>query len=161
MDYLIWYRRALSFPGEIKVAIESVFPDGDLLRLTLSGPGIEDHEIWARRVVLATGREGLGAPILPDFIKMVPRDRWAHSSEAIDFTAMRGKRVVLIGVGASAVENAAEALEAGALEVRLLARRERMPQINKMMGIGSPGLVAGFPVLSDEWRWRYLSLIHI
>ena len=31
-----------------------------------------------------------------------------------------------------------------------------MPQINKMMGIGSPGLVAGFPVLSDEWRWRYL-----
>ena len=31
-----------------------------------------------------------------------------------------------------------------------------MPQINKMMGIGSPGLVAGFPALSDEWRWRYL-----
>ena len=33
-----------------------------------------------------------------------------------------------------------------------------MPQINKMMGIGSPGLVAGFPVLSDEWRWRYLRI---
>ena len=156
MDYLIWYRKTLSLPVENKVAVESVFPDGDLLRLTLSGPGIDDREVWARRVVLATGREGLGAPVLPDFIEMVPRDRWAHSSEAIDFTAMLGKRVVLIGAGASAVENAAEALEAGASEVRLLARREKMPQINKMMGIGSPGLVAGFPVLSDEWRWRYL-----
>ena len=31
-----------------------------------------------------------------------------------------------------------------------------MPQINKMMGIGCFGLVAGFPVLPDEWRWRYL-----
>lgn len=156
MDYLIWYRHTLSLPVENRVAVDSVSPERGLLRLALSGDGTEDRNIWTRRVVLATGREGLGAPILPDFIAMVPRARWAHSSEAIDFGALRGKRVVVIGAGASAVENAAEALEAGASEVRLLARRDAMPQINKMMGIGSPGLVAGFPVLSDEWRWRYL-----
>ncbi len=156
MDYLIWYRHTLSIPVENNVAVESVSPDGDLLKLTLSGAGTDEGAIWARRVVLATGREGLGEPILPDFIESVPRARWAHSSEQIDFTALKGKRVVVIGAGASAVENAAEALEAGADEVRLLARRDAMPQINKMMGIGSPGMVAGFPELPDEWRWRYL-----
>lgn len=156
MDYLVWYRHTLSLPVENEVAIGRIAPEGELLNLSLSGPGTTKTEVWARRVVLATGREGLGAPVLPDFIAMVPRARWAHSSDDIDFRALKGKRVVVIGAGASAVENAAEALEAGASEVRLLARRDAMPQINKMMGIGSPGLVAGFPALPDEWRWRYL-----
>lgn len=156
MEYLIWYRRTLSIPVENAVSVNNILPDGDLLKLTLSGPGADENEIWARRVVLATGREGLGQPMLPKFVNMVPRACWAHSSEDIDFATLKGKRVAVIGAGASAVENAAEALEAGAAEVRLLARREVMPQINKMMGIGSPGLVAGFPALSDEWRWRYL-----
>lgn len=156
MDYLIWYRHTLSIPVENEVVVESVKPDGDLLKLAISGPGADDAAIWARRVVLATGREGLGEPILPDFIELMPRARWAHSSEQIDFVSMKGKRVAVVGAGASAVENAAEALEAGAAEVRLLARRDKMPQINKMMGIGSPGMVAGFPALSDAWRWRYL-----
>lgn len=156
MDYLIWYRRTLLIPIENNVAVDIVSPDRDLLKLVLSGSGADETAIWARRVVLATGREGLGEPILPGFIGNVRRARWAHSSAQIDFAAIKGKRVVVIGAGASAVENAAEALEAGADEVRLLARREEMPQINKMMGIGSPGFVAGFPELPDEWRWRYL-----
>ncbi|PPR62544.1 MAG: FAD-dependent urate hydroxylase [Alphaproteobacteria bacterium MarineAlpha4_Bin2] len=156
MDYLVWYRQTLSLPIENNVEVDSVVPDGDLLKLTLSGSGTDERQIWTRRVVLATGREGLGEPVLPEFINTVPRGHWAHSSEDIDFAALKGTRVVVIGAGASAVENAAEALEAGAAEVRLLVRRDQMPQINKMMGIGSPGFVAGFPALSDEWRWRYL-----
>lgn len=156
MDYLIWYRRTLSLPVENNVAVDHIDPEGDLLRLTLSRSGAASDRVWARRVVLATGREGLGAPNIPDFIDSVPHDRWAHSSDPIDFDALKDKRVVVIGVGASAVDNAAEALEAGAAEVRHLIRRETMPQINKMMGIGSFGMVAGFPALSDEWRWRYL-----
>jgi cation diffusion facilitator CzcD-associated flavoprotein CzcO len=86
----------------------------------------------------------------------VPRTHFAHSSDAIKFEALRGKRVVVIGVGASAVENAAEAAEAGAAEVRMLARRKKMPTINKMMGIGSFGFSAGYAALPDEWRWRFM-----
>jgi len=41
-------------------------------------------------------------------------------------------RVVGIGVGASAVDNSAEALEAGAAEVRHLIRRKEMPRFNKL-----------------------------
>ena len=86
----------------------------------------------------------------------VPKDRFAHSSYDIGFAELEGKRVAVIGVGASAVENAAEAAEAGAREVRLLARRKKMPTINKMMGIGSFGFSAGFAALPDEWRWRFI-----
>jgi cation diffusion facilitator CzcD-associated flavoprotein CzcO len=154
MDYLLWFRHTLSLPVENEVVVDRVAPDGDLLKLSLSGAS--EGEIWTRRVVLATGREGLGGANIPDFMNTVPKERWAHSSDNIDFAAQKGKRVVVIGGGASAVENAAEALEAGAAEVRLLVRREAMPQINKMMGIGSFGLVAGFLALSDDWRWRYL-----
>ncbi|MBT5497540.1 MAG: NAD(P)/FAD-dependent oxidoreductase, partial [Alphaproteobacteria bacterium] len=154
MDYLVWFRHTLSLPVENEVEVDRVAPDGDLLKLSLSGAS--EDEIWTRRVVLATGREGLGAASIPDFMNTVPKERWAHSSDDIDFAVQKGKRVVVIGGGASAVENAAEALEAGAAEVRLLVRREAMPQINKMMGIGSFGLVAGFSALSDDWRWRYL-----
>lgn len=156
MDYLVWYRRVLALPVENAVAVERIAPDGDRLALTLSGPGAREDRLLTRRVVLATGREGLGAPTVPGFMATAPRERWAHSSEAIDFAALRGRRVAVIGAGASAVENAATALEAGATEARLLARRAAMPQVNKMMGIGSFGLTFGFPVLPDDWRWRYM-----
>ena len=82
--------------------------------------------------------------------------RSSHSSDDFDFATLHGKRVVVIGVGASAMDNAAVALEEGAREVRLLARRRRMPTINKLMGVGSYGMTAGFPRLSPAWRWRIM-----
>ena len=40
--------------------------------------------------------------------------------------------------------------------MRFLIRRARMPTVNKMMGIGSYGFLAGYPTLSPEWRWRLM-----
>jgi cation diffusion facilitator CzcD-associated flavoprotein CzcO len=156
MDYLRWYRRVLCVPVENNVDVRRIRPDGDLLRLELGGEGATETSILARKLIMATGREGTGHPNIPAFMDGVPRTRFAHSSDAIDFEALQGKRVVVIGVGASAVENAAEAAEAGAAEVRMLARREKMPTINKMMGIGSFGFSAGYAALPDEWRWRFM-----
>lgn len=156
MEYLVWYRRVLGVPVENGVSVDHIDPDGDLMRLTLSGSGTSEREIFARKVVMATGRDGMGRPAIPAFVRSLERKRWAHSSDDIDFAALKGKRVVVIGAGASAVENAAEAAEAGAAEVRILVRRKEMPTINKMMGIGSYGFVAGYPDLPDEWRWRFM-----
>jgi len=156
MDYLVWYRNVLGVPVENGVSVDHIDPEGDLMRLTVSGPGARENTIIARKIVMATGRDGLGRPSIPAFVTGLPRARWAHSSDDIDFEALRGKRVVVIGAGASAVENAAEALEHGAAEARLLVRRREMPTINKMMGIGTYGFVAAFPDLPDEWRWRFM-----
>jgi cation diffusion facilitator CzcD-associated flavoprotein CzcO len=154
MEYLRWYRRVLSLPVENGVEVERIELFDGLLKLELTGAG--EPFALARKVVLATGREGLGAPQVPGFVKGLPRERWAHSSDDIDFGALAGRRVVVIGTGASAVDNAAEALEAGAAEVRLLVRRKQMPRINKLMGIGSFGFTAGYAALDEEWRWRIM-----
>ncbi|RVT85255.1 NAD(P)/FAD-dependent oxidoreductase [Rhodobacteraceae bacterium CCMM004] len=156
MDYLMWYRRVLGVPVENGVAVERIAPAGPYLRLTLSGPGAPSDEIICRKLVMATGRDGTGGPNIPDFVGDLPRSRWAHSADDIDFAALKGRRVVVIGVGASAMDNAAEALEQGAAEVRFLVRRKEMPRINKMMGIGSPGFSCGYGALPDEWRWRFM-----
>lgn len=154
MQYLRWYRKALEIPIENGVRVDRVTPDGDLLRLGVSGAGTPD--ILTRKLVCATGRDGTGRPAILDFVGDLDRRFWAHSSDDIDFAALRGKRVAVIGVGASAIDNAAEALEAGAAEVRHLISRPEMPTINKMMGIGSAGFVNGFRTLPDEWRWRFM-----
>ncbi|MGE6785553.1 NAD(P)-binding domain-containing protein [Ensifer adhaerens] len=156
MDYLRWYRDVMDIPVENDTHVTRVVPRADgLLELEIAGGA--KPAIITRKLVMATGRDGLGEPTIPDFVKTMERHTsWAHSADEIDFDRLKGKRVVVIGVGASAVDNAAEALEQGAGEVRLLARRKEMPTVNKLMGIGSYGVTAGFAEISPEWRWRLM-----
>ncbi|WVT75873.1 NAD(P)/FAD-dependent oxidoreductase (plasmid) [Sinorhizobium chiapasense] len=156
MDYLRWYREVMDVPVENDTHVTRIVPRTDgLLELEIAGGA--KPAIITRKLVMATGRDGLGEPTIPDFVKGMERHRsWAHSADDIDFVRLKGKRVVVIGVGASAVDNAAEALEQGAGEVRLLARRKEMPTVNKLMGIGSYGVTAGFAEISPEWRWRLM-----
>lgn len=155
MDYLRWYRDVLQIPVENGIEITRITPQGDdLLRLDLRGA--DQGSILTRRLVMATGRDGTGGPNIPGFVDGLPAHVWAHSADEIDFVRLRGKRVVVVGIGASAVDNAAEALEHGAAEVRHLIRRDRMPTVNKMMGNGSYGFTQGFGALSDAWRWRFM-----
>jgi hypothetical protein len=54
--------------------------------------------------VLATRIAGSGAWHIPDFIeKNLPRDRWSHISDSVDFAALAGKRVGVLGARASAL----------------------------------------------------------
>jgi cation diffusion facilitator CzcD-associated flavoprotein CzcO len=155
MEYLVWYRRVLDLPVRNLVSVESVRPfSDDLLEISVAGSG--EAPLLARHVVLATGRDGLGGPFVPGFAGTIARDRWAHSADDIDFAALAGRRVAVVGAGASAMDNAATALENGAARVDLLVRRADIPRINKFTGIGSQGVIHGFAGLSDEWKWRFL-----
>ncbi|AOJ79017.1 MULTISPECIES: NAD(P)-binding domain-containing protein [Burkholderia] len=156
MDYLRWYRRVLDLSVHNDTTLVALRPrDDGLLALDLQASGAT-RTVLARHVVLATGRDGLGGPYVPPVAQRVPRTRWAHSSEPIDFAALAGKRVGVVGAGASAFDNAGTALEAGAARVDLLFRRADIPRINKLTGIGSPGLVHGFAALDDATKWRFM-----
>ncbi|WP_159716219.1 NAD(P)-binding domain-containing protein [Geminicoccus flavidas] len=156
MEYLVWYRRVLELPVENGVEVRSIrSAEDELFALTLERDG-HSRTAYARHVVLATGRDGLGGPYVPEMIARLDRRFWAHSADPIDFAALAGKAVGVVGAGASAVDNAAAALEAGAARVHVFVRRADLPRINKFTGIGSPGVVHGFAGLPDEWKAKFL-----
>ena len=152
MDYLGWYRRVMAVPVENGVAVSLLRPRAD----ELVGVETSAGEILARRVVLASGRDGMGGPFVPEIARGIDRRFWAHTRDEIDFAALRGRRVGVVGAGASAMDNAATALEAGAVSLELFVRRAALPRVNKFTGIGSPGVVHGFAALPDDWKWRFL-----
>lgn len=154
MNYLIWYRKVLDLPVRNGVRMTGISPVDDLIAIDIDGA--ETGRVLTRRLVLATGRSGLGGFAVPDFLKGINHAYWAHSADNIEFEALKGKRVAVIGAGASSMDNAATALEAGAGAVDLLIRRKEMPRINKMTGIGSPGVVYGMHELPDAWKWKFV-----
>jgi len=158
MDYLRWYRRVVDVPIDNEVELVDLIGDHEAVRLGLRTPDGE-RVLAARRVVLATGRDGLGGAHVPDLFRDLDRRYWAHTSEEIDFSGLAGKTVAVIGAGASAADNAAAALEAGAARVAMLLRRADVPRINRGMGINSAGMWHGFNRLSLWQRWSIVQHI--
>ena len=155
MDYLLWVRKVVDLPVENGVALTNLEPAERYLKATLS----TGETISVRRVVLANGRDGAGGFKWPDFPSFDPNDRKRtgkafHTLEEIDFGKFTGKRVGVLGVLATAVDNAATALEAGAREVICYARRPHLPQVNKSKGVSFPGFQRGQAMLDDDWRWK-------
>ena len=156
MDYLIWYRKVLDLPIRNEVSVERIRARPDELLALDIREGDRSRQLLARHVVLATGRDGLGGIYVPPLAIGLDRRFWAHSADVIDFANLRGKRVAVVGAGASAMDNAAVALEAGAGRLDLFIRRPDLPRVNKFTGIGSQGVVHGFAGLSDDWKWRFM-----
>lgn len=174
MDYLRWVRSVSGLDVRNGVELLALTPRGDATVDLQLRDAAGTRAVRARRVVLATGRDGLGGPVLPAFLRGLPRGLphglpdaqggggvWAHSSDAGDFHALAGKRVVVVGAGSSAMDVAGSALEAGARSVDLLIRRADLPRINKSKGAGAPGLVHGFHDLPDADRWALRHYINI
>ena len=154
MDYLRWYRAVLALPVHNGHCVTDLQPQADgrvELQIEVAG---RPMRAWARRVVLATGRAGLGGPAVPAFVASLPRARWAHSSDDDDYGLLAGLRVGVVGAGASAMDSAATALEEGAARVHLLVRRPDIPRVNKGKGATHPGFVQGYARLPDDWKWR-------
>ncbi|WP_431285215.1 NAD(P)-binding domain-containing protein [Humitalea sp. 24SJ18S-53] len=151
MEYLVWYRRVLDLPVRNDTEVTAITPQPDgLLALGIAG---QAAPVLARRVVLATGLDGLGAPYVPPVVKGIDRRFWAHSADDIDMTALVGKRVGVVGAGASAMDNAAAALEAGAASVDLLIRRDAIPRMDRLGAIAGRGTAYGFQDLPAEVKW--------
>src|SRR5204863_3740067 len=84
----------------------------------------------ARKIILANGVAGNGGPYIPPVVSDgLPPHLYAHTADAIDFAALRGRAVAVIGGAASAFDAAAVALEAGAASVDLFARRASLASL--------------------------------
>lgn len=159
-EYLQWYRATLQIPVRNQVqagAIEWVeseqcfrVPIQDLSRLDAPL-----ETLFARKVVMATGIEGSGQWDIPKMVQEnLPRELYAHTRHDIDFEGLKGKRIGILGAGASAFDNASVALETGAKEVRLFFRRKKLPTVNPYRWAEFVGFLKHHYDLPDADRWR-------
>lgn len=156
--YLAWYRTVLALPvrADTRVGALSYSVKERAFEVPCTTGG-ETDTLYARRVVLATGIEGSGVwHVPPQISATLPRSAWAHTHEAIDFDALRGARVLVLGAGASAFDNAAHALESGAREAHLFFRRAALPCVNPYRWAEFTGFLKHFGDLPDAARWRFM-----
>jgi xanthine/CO dehydrogenase XdhC/CoxF family maturation factor/cation diffusion facilitator CzcD-associated flavoprotein CzcO len=156
--YLAWYRRTLEIPVRPDTRVGALRWDAEerAWLLPCISAGEQSATLCARRVVLATGIEGSGQWEVPRMIsESLPPHVYAHTRAAIDFAALRGKRVAVLGAGASAFDNAAMALEQGASEVRVHFRRAELVRVNAYRWAEFVGYLRHFGELPDADKWRF------
>jgi cation diffusion facilitator CzcD-associated flavoprotein CzcO len=162
--YLAWYRRTLEIPVRAQTRVGALRWNGaerawEVPCGPAAGAGVATT-LYARRVVLATGIEGSGDWVVPAMIgDRLPRSLYAHTRWDIDFAALSGKRVAVLGAGASAFDNAATALEQGAREVRLCFRRPTLVNVNAYRWAETVGFLKHAGDLPDADKWRFIRQI--
>lgn len=154
MDYLRWYRKVLDLPVRNETRLVRLEPLDGLYRLHLASGA----PLLARKVVLATGIQGGGEWHVPDFVKAsLPADRYSHTADPIDYADWAGKKIAILGSGASAFDNADAAFEKGVGEVHVFARREKLPTVNPIRFMEAEGFIPRYPMLDDASKYRVMA----
>ncbi|MBD2492026.1 NAD(P)-binding domain-containing protein [Aulosira sp. FACHB-615] len=151
-EYLSWYRHFLDIPVRYQTKLVRVEPAAGFFRLHLEVNGVTQVET-TRKIIFANGVAGTGGANIPSVLTSLPRNLYAHTSEEIDFEALRGKKVAVLGAAASAFDAAGVALESGAKEVHLFARRSQIASLPVIRVRGYPGAYNNYWQLPDAARW--------
>ena len=162
MDYLTWFRRVMELPvsnGWRLVALDPV-EGGRLIRLGFETPDGPARR-FARSVVLSTGAMGAGGhAIPPEIARAVPADRVVHAMDVFDTAVFRGRRVGILGAGASAFDLAVAALDQGAARAEVCVRRPELPRDNPRRWMESAGFLAHYVDMPDATKWAYTWRLH-
>jgi cation diffusion facilitator CzcD-associated flavoprotein CzcO len=157
-SYLAWYRETLRIPVWPDTTVGALSYDVKARHfLVPCRDAASVRTLFARRVVLATGIDGSGEWRVPSAIRRaLPAHAFAHTRDNIDFGALCGKRVAVLGAGASGFDNAATALDAGAREVHLFFRRPQLVNVNPYRWAEFVGFLKHHADLPDAERWRFI-----
>lgn len=158
-EYLLWFRRVVGVPVRNGCEVVEIFPAADGLLAAKVQTAASIEIVSARKIVLATGQEGMGDWTIPEPLRQLPPSLCVHAAQPIDFDRLRGKQVAVIGAGASAFDNAATVLEAGAAAVHLFCRRAEIQVIQPYRWLTFRGFLRHFCDLDDAWRWRFMRAI--
>jgi FAD-dependent urate hydroxylase len=152
-EYLSWFRRFLEIPIRYRTRLLRIEPAEGMFRLHLDVEGRPVVET-TRKVVLATGFIGNGGPYIPPVLADLPPSVIAHTQDNINFAALRGKTVAVVGAAAAAFDAAGVALENGAAAVHLFARRSDIASVPITRVRGYPGAYDNYRQLPDAMRWH-------
>ncbi|MFT5172999.1 MAG: cation diffusion facilitator CzcD-associated flavoprotein CzcO [Gammaproteobacteria bacterium] len=159
IEYLGWVRETLELPVRNDTTLTAINEARDALALTLRDSNGREETVFARRLVLASGHDGTGSWWMPEYIAALPEQLRAHAADPIDFAKLAGKKVAVLGVGASGGDNAICALEAGAESVHMFCRRDTHRRKQVYRWCITAGFMRHFRDLDDAWRWRFMHYI--
>jgi FAD-dependent urate hydroxylase len=159
MAYLRWYRKVLQLPVINQVKLKLIEPQKEgIHRLQIEGPGAPANQVFARKVILATGIQGGGEWHVPSMISdKLPKSLYAHPSENIEFSRLKGKKIAILGGGASAFDNANFALSQGVSEAHVFIRRKEMPRINPIRQMEMSGMIERYHSLDDTEKYAIMT----
>jgi len=155
-SYLDWYREALDLPVRNNANVTAFDDEDGLVRLTLNGA----EPLLARKVILATGIEGMGDWYVPPFIReKLPASAWTLCTDDVDSIAWQGRKIALLGAGATAWDRAADLLELGAKSVTIYMRRPQILTANAFRYLEKAGFLRHYASMSDADKWRWIQTI--
>jgi cation diffusion facilitator CzcD-associated flavoprotein CzcO len=168
LRYAAWFQQ-LVVPEVDPTYVRSVRRDGRAFRIELA----DGRTVTADRVIISVGIHAFAR--LPEFAAALPASICSHTGAHADFGTFRGRSVVVLGTGQSALESAALLHEAGA-RVELMARGQ-ISWINRKLydlpdparrifypptDVGPPGInwLVAFPVLMWHFPLRARLAMH-
>ncbi len=158
-EYLQFYREATGIDVINETSATSIVPPTHPdapFTVTLEGPDGTTTRL-AQRVIFATGLEGAGGIAAPRHLfGTLPESAWGHTSHQLDFEAMKGRRIGVLGGGASAFDVAGTALEHGAADVQHFMRRTEMPAVNPLRWMEYASFVEHFCDWDDADKWDFM-----
>jgi FAD-dependent urate hydroxylase len=152
-EYLSWYRHFLKIRVRYRTRLLRIDPADGCFRLHLEAEGRPVIET-TRKIVLATGFTGNGGAYIPPELAALSSQFLSHTEDDIDFATLRGKSVAVVGAAAAAFDAAGVALENGAAEVHLFARRASIASVPITRVRGYPGAYDNYRHLPDAIRWH-------
>lgn len=153
-SYLRWFRKAAQVEVRYGTRLTRIEPLERHFRVHLEIGGAAKTEI-VREIILVTGIEGCGGPNRPAIVTQnLPPSLYSHTADAIDFAALRGKVVAVLGAGTSGLDAAAVAGEGGSAAVHIFNRRAEIPNNGPVGPRGHAGALDNFHLLPDELRWE-------
>ncbi|QBY00075.1 NAD(P)/FAD-dependent oxidoreductase [Rhodophyticola sp. CCM32] len=155
-SYLDWFRAALNLPVRNDAEVAGFAQEGEFVRVTLTS----GESVLSRKVVLATGIEGMGNWRVPSFIREnVPQSAYTLCTDDVDSLDWKGQTVAVLGAGATGWDRAADLLELGAAGVTIYMRRAGVLQSNAFRYLEKSGYLRHFASMTDAEKWRWIQKI--
>ena len=158
--YLDWYRDVLALPVRNDARVDAIEPDDALVAVVVNrGEGAPGERLLCRKLVLATGIEGMGDWYIPPAVRTLPRRCWTMCTDDVDSLHWRGRTVAVLGAGATAWDRAADLLELGAAQVTIYMRRPEILTANTFRYLEKAGYLRHYASMSDADKWRWMQAI--
>ncbi len=158
-EYLKWFRKTLNLSvinGTRVGALEWDAQENCFI-VPIQSRGNQDR-VYARKVVLATGLQGSGGWAVPSFISnTLPKTFYSSAYEDVNFAHLRGKRIAILGAGATAFDNALICHEHGAEEIHIFSKRSELANVDSSGWAEYVGFLKHFSDLPDEDKLKFMS----